>query len=101
MVGFEQSKLGHVHGASHDALLIVRTSYDKPDYLNLAKAAYKDWADVENAAGFRLLQTTGGSTFLQKNGLTPSQITVLRVRGSLYPRPLPTISQPESQPLVA
>jgi monomeric sarcosine oxidase len=70
VIGFEQFELGHVHGASHDTSRIVRTSYDKPEYVNLAKAAYKDWADLEKAAGFKLLHTTGGLTFLEKNGPT-------------------------------
>ncbi|RMZ84507.1 hypothetical protein DV737_g1140, partial [Chaetothyriales sp. CBS 132003] len=72
VVGFEQFELGHVHGASHDTSRIVRTSYDAPEYVTLAKAAYKDWADLEQAAGIRLLHVTGGLIFITKNGLVKS-----------------------------
>lgn len=35
-IAFEQFELGHVHGASHDTSRIVRTSYEKPEYVALA-----------------------------------------------------------------
>ncbi|KAL6709244.1 hypothetical protein ACN47E_001651 [Coniothyrium glycines] len=60
VVGFEQFELGHVHGASHDTSRIVRTSYYAPEYVALARAAYKDWAEIENAVGYKLIHTTGG-----------------------------------------
>ncbi|KAK2680550.1 FAD dependent oxidoreductase [Fusarium oxysporum f. sp. vasinfectum] len=47
VVGFEQFEFGHVRGASHDTSRIVRTAYDAPEYVSLAKAAYKDWAELE------------------------------------------------------
>ncbi|RMZ86293.1 hypothetical protein DV736_g6475, partial [Chaetothyriales sp. CBS 134916] len=64
VVGFEQFEFGHVHGASHDTSRIVRTSYDAPEYVALAKSAYKDWAELENSAGVRLLTVTGGIVVL-------------------------------------
>lgn len=67
VIAFEQFELGHVHGSSHDTSRIVRTSYDKPEYVALAKAAYKDWRDLEEAAGYKLLHITGGVTFFGKN----------------------------------
>lgn len=42
VIGFEQSKLGHIRGASHDTYRIVRTSYDLPEYVALDKSAYND-----------------------------------------------------------
>ncbi|KIX00092.1 uncharacterized protein Z518_10229 [Rhinocladiella mackenziei CBS 650.93] len=72
VVAFEQFELGHVHGSSHDTSRIVRTSYGSPEYVALAKAAYKDWADLEKAAGLKLLTVTGGVTFLNKDGPTPA-----------------------------
>jgi monomeric sarcosine oxidase len=71
VIGFEQFELGHVRGASHDTSRIVRTSYDAPEYVALAKSAYKDWAELEKASGLKLLTITGGLAFLHKNG-TPS-----------------------------
>ncbi|KAK5080127.1 hypothetical protein LTR05_008786 [Lithohypha guttulata] len=67
VIAFEQFELGHVRGASHDTSRIVRTSYDTPDYVALAKAAYKDWADLEKAAGVKLVTMTGGLTFITKD----------------------------------
>lgn len=64
VVGFEQFEFGHVHGASHDTSRIVRTAYDAPEYVALAKSAYKDWAELEKSAGVRLLTVTGGIVVL-------------------------------------
>ncbi|KAK5094847.1 hypothetical protein LTS08_008466 [Lithohypha guttulata] len=68
VIGFEQFELGHVHGSSHDTSRIVRTSYDQPEYVALAKSSYKDWADIEKAAAIRLLNITGGLVFIDKAG---------------------------------
>lgn len=74
VIGFEQFELGHVRGASHDTSRIVRTSYDDPIYVALAKSAYEDWAALEKSAGVQLLHITGGLIFLPKNGeLTTKQ----------------------------
>lgn len=72
VVGLEQFELGHVRGASHDTSRIVRTSYDAPEYVALAKSAYKDWADLEKDAGVQLLTITGGLCFLTRDGLSPA-----------------------------
>ena len=64
VVGFEQFEFGHVHGASHDTSRIVRTSYDAPEYVALAKSAYKDWAELEDSVGVKLLTVTGGIVVL-------------------------------------
>lgn len=64
VVGFEQFEFGHVHGASHDTSRIVRTAYDAPEYVALAKSAYKDWAELEKSAGVKLLTVTGGIVVL-------------------------------------
>lgn len=68
VVGLEQYELGHVHGASHDTSRIVRTSYGSPEYVALARAAYKDWADLEKRTGQKLLTVTGGVVFFPENG---------------------------------
>lgn len=64
VVGFEQFEFGHVHGASHDTSRIVRTAYDAPEYVALAKSAYKDWAELEKSTGVKLLTITGGIVVL-------------------------------------
>lgn len=68
VIGFEQFEFGHVRGASHDTSRIVRTSYDIPEYVSLAKSAYKDWKALERATGLSLLEITGGLTFLATDG---------------------------------
>lgn len=85
VIGFEQFDLGHVHGASHDTSRIVRTSYDIPEYVALAKAAYKDWRDLEKATQLNLLDITGGVTFLAKDG----QITATDYSNSLSANNVP------------
>lgn len=71
VIAFEQFELGHVHGASHDTSRIVRTTNSSPEYVALAKSAYKDWADLEKATDQKLLTITGGVFFLPKNAPTP------------------------------
>jgi monomeric sarcosine oxidase len=74
VIGFEQFDLGHVNGASHDTSRIVRTSYHKPEYVALAKSAYKDWRALEKATDTHLLDITGGVVFLSKDGeMTPEE----------------------------
>ncbi|KAH8819105.1 FAD dependent oxidoreductase [Xylogone sp. PMI_703] len=68
IIAFEQFELGHVRGASSDTSRIVRTSYDAPEYVELAKSAYKDWADLEHDSGEQLLTITGGLVFFEKDG---------------------------------
>ena len=68
VVAFEQYELGHVRGASHDTSRIVRTSYGSSAYVRLAQSAYRDWADLEEESGERLLTITGGVIFLPTDG---------------------------------
>ncbi|GLA54675.1 hypothetical protein AnigIFM63604_000821 [Aspergillus niger] len=72
VIGFEQFELGHVRGASHDTSRIVRTSYGSPEFVALARSAYKDWAALEERSGLRLLDITGGVVLLPRGGPTPS-----------------------------
>ncbi|KAJ5612850.1 hypothetical protein N7510_006044 [Penicillium lagena] len=63
VLGLEQFELGHTRGASHDTSRIVRTSNFLPEYVSLAKSAYKDWAALEKAVDQHLLSITGGVVF--------------------------------------
>ena len=72
VMGFEQFELGHVRGASHDTSRIVRRAYELPEYVRLADAAFRDWADLEAATGETLLTPTGGLTFCPPHGRKPS-----------------------------
>lgn len=68
VVAFEQYELGHVRGASHDTSRIVRTSYGAPEYVRLAQSAYRDWAELEEVSGEKLITITGGVIFLPIDG---------------------------------
>jgi sarcosine oxidase len=68
VVAFEQFELGHVRGASHDTSRIIRTSYGAPEYVRLAQAAYRDWAEFESVAGETLVTVTGGLVFFPVSG---------------------------------
>ncbi|WP_243228330.1 N-methyl-L-tryptophan oxidase [Microbacterium sp. CIAB417] len=68
VVALEQYELGHVRGASHDTSRIVRTSYGSSAYVRLAQSAYRDWAELEEESGERLLTITGGIILLPTDG---------------------------------
>ena len=68
VVALEQYELGHVRGASHDTSRIVRTSYGSSAYVRLAQSAYRDWADLEQESGERLLTITGGVILIPTDG---------------------------------
>ncbi|CAL5874039.1 uncharacterized protein PFLUO_LOCUS8325 [Penicillium psychrofluorescens] len=72
VLGLEQFELGHVHGASHDTSRIVRTSNPAPEYVALAKSAYRDWAALEKATDQKLLSITGGVVFFPQDDKTPT-----------------------------
>lgn len=71
VIAFEQFELGHVHGASHDTSRIIRTSNWEPEYVALARSAYRDWAELEKATDQKLLTITGGVVFLPRNTESP------------------------------
>ena len=60
VLGLEQFELGHVRGESQDHSRIIRLSYHRADYVELAKLAYQAWAQVEEDAGEQLVLVTGG-----------------------------------------
>ncbi len=60
VLGVEQFGLGHVRGGSEDHSRIIRLSYHTPGYVELAKAAYIAWEEVEVDSGEPLVLTTGG-----------------------------------------
>jgi sarcosine oxidase len=60
VLGLEQFELGHVRGESQDHSRIIRLSYHTPGYVELARHAYRAWAEVEREAGEQLVLRTGG-----------------------------------------
>jgi len=59
----EQFAIGHERGSSHGHSRIFRLVYDSPDYIQLARAAYPLWRELESEAGVDLLLQTGGFDF--------------------------------------
>jgi sarcosine oxidase len=60
VLGLEQFELGHVRGESQDHSRIIRLSYHTPGYVELAKHAYRTWAELERDSGERVVLRTGG-----------------------------------------
>lgn len=60
VLGVEQFELGHIRGGSEDHSRIIRLSYHTPAYVELAKAAYGAWEQVEVESGEQLILRTGG-----------------------------------------
>lgn len=56
----EQFHIGHRHGSSHGPSRVIRLNYKGVDYVQLARAAYAQWHDLEAECGKKLLFYTGG-----------------------------------------
>ena len=63
----EQFVVGHTHGSSHGPSRIIRLAYDGADYVQLARAAYALWHDLETESGESLLLKVGGFDFGSPN----------------------------------
>ena len=68
VLGLEQFELGHVRGESQDHSRIIRLSYHAPEYVRLAKRAYRAWAEVEADSGDQLVLKTGGLDLGPRDG---------------------------------
>lgn len=71
VLGLEQFELGHVRGESQDHSRIIRLSYHTPGYVELAKHAYRAWAEVEQDAAEPLILRTGGLDFAPRVSAIP------------------------------
>lgn len=71
VLGLEQFELGHVRGESQDHSRIIRLSYHTPGYVELAKHAYRAWAEVERDGGEQLILRTGGLDFAPRVSAIP------------------------------
>jgi monomeric sarcosine oxidase len=71
VLGLEQFELGHVRGESQDHSRIIRLSYHTPAYVELAKHAYRAWAELEKDAGEQLVLKTGGLDFAPRESAIP------------------------------
>jgi monomeric sarcosine oxidase len=59
----EQFEFDHQKGSSHGLSRIIRYAYDYPQYVELAKAVYPMWKNIEQEAGEKLYTKTGGIDF--------------------------------------
>jgi monomeric sarcosine oxidase len=59
----EQFAIGHTYGSSHGPSRIIRLAYDSADYVQLARAAYRLWRELEIESGASLLLKVGGFDF--------------------------------------
>jgi sarcosine oxidase len=71
VLGLEQFELGHIRGESQDHSRIIRLSYHTPEYVELAKHAYRAWAEVERDSGEQLILRTGGLDFAGRVSAIP------------------------------
>ena len=71
VLGLEQFELGHVRGESQDHSRIIRLSYHTPEYVELAKHAYRAWAELEMDSGEQVVLKTGGLDFAPRVSAIP------------------------------
>jgi sarcosine oxidase len=71
VLGLEQFELGHVRGESQDHSRIIRLSYHTPAYVELAKHAFRAWAQLEKDAGEQIVLQTGGLDFAPRVSAIP------------------------------
>lgn len=60
VLGIEQFPFGHRNGGSEDHSRIIRLSYHTPEYVALAKEAYRAWQSLEEDSGTQVVLKTGG-----------------------------------------
>ncbi|MFF7474011.1 N-methyl-L-tryptophan oxidase [Streptomyces sp. NPDC008092] len=60
VLGIERFAAGHDRGSSHGATRMIRRAYPHPDWDGLVDTAYRAWSELEQAAGTRLVDVTGG-----------------------------------------
>ena len=71
VLGLEQFELGHLRGESQDHSRIIRLSYHTPAYVELAKHAFRAWAQLEKDAGEQVVLKTGGLDFAPRVSAIP------------------------------
>jgi sarcosine oxidase len=59
----EQFAVGHTRGSSHGPSRMIRLAYDAADYVQLARASYALWHEIEAESAQSLLVKTGGFDF--------------------------------------
>lgn len=70
----EQFGVVHTQGSSHGPSRIIRLAYDTADYVQLARAAYGLWRELEAESARSLLRTIGGLDLGAPDALALDQI---------------------------
>src|SRR5262245_14494188 len=60
VVVLEKFELGHHFGGSHGGTRLIRGAVDDWQYTEEVERARRMWTDIEDEAGLRLLEVTGG-----------------------------------------
>ncbi|HEY8287003.1 MAG TPA: N-methyl-L-tryptophan oxidase [Chloroflexota bacterium] len=81
VLGLEQFALGHDKGASEDHSRIIRLSYDKKIYAELAAHSYAAWREVGDELGRPLLIKSGGLDLFPEGGLVSPAGHMAGMRG--------------------
>lgn len=63
VLALEQFDLDHKQGSSYGVSRIIRYAYEHQAYVEMAKAAYPMWRQLEQEAGITLMHQTGGLDF--------------------------------------
>ncbi|MBA3875174.1 MAG: N-methyl-L-tryptophan oxidase, partial [Anaerolineae bacterium] len=79
----EQFEFNHQKGSSYGLSRIIRYAYDFPQYVELAKAVYPMWAELEAEAGETLYTRTGGIDFGAANDEGMSKIASSLTEGNI------------------
>ncbi|MEM9274280.1 MAG: N-methyl-L-tryptophan oxidase, partial [Cyanobacteria bacterium P01_F01_bin.143] len=59
----DQFEINHKKGSSYGLSRVIRYAYDNPSYIELMRAAYPLWLNLEKKAGEKLYLKTGGLDF--------------------------------------
>lgn len=65
----EQFAIGNTNGSSHGPSRMIRLAYDSADYVQLARASYALWRDLETESGQSLMLKVGGLDIGQPDAL--------------------------------
>ncbi len=78
-LGIEQFSLGHDRGSTHGATRAFRSFYANPLYVEMARAAQRQWQDLEQRAHTTLLRLCGQLILANpENSLLQEGLTTLR-----------------------
>lgn len=72
----EQFRIGHANGSSHGPSRVIRLNYEGVDYVQLARAAYAQWHELEADCGQKLLHYTGGMDIGEPEALAEMSATL-------------------------